>query len=266
MSRWIRSSTLCAFLGLGLCLGTSQARADISLNTSPGMPAAGTPDTNGYTAGFYTDGTINGLTNYPSGLSTAPVPTSSGIPGAATAFTPVVVGPNGTFPIPPWIPNSPASSWIGPTSNGAWVSPLSKPINGFDPATSAPQGYYYYDKSFNLSTTTNAHLTGGLWSTDNNGISIYLNGQFEANATPFNGFLNFNSFTVNSADFVPGMNHIDFVVFNENFTSTPGRSPTGLNVEGTVSNSPEPSTMAVAVLGAIGFLGYGLRRRKAKGG
>jgi hypothetical protein len=108
---------------------------------------------------------------------------------------------------------------------------------------------------------------GGLWATDNNGISIWLNGHDEGNVTPGTGFINFSSFSVNPADFVAGTNHIDFVVFNENFASigVGHASPTGLRVEGSVSSIPEPSTMAVAVLGAIGFIGYGLRRRKAKG-
>ena len=74
MSRWIGSSTLCALLGLGICLGTPQAKADISLNTSPGLPSPGTPDTNGYTASFYHDATTDAITSFPSGLSTAPVP------------------------------------------------------------------------------------------------------------------------------------------------------------------------------------------------
>jgi PEP-CTERM motif len=32
-----------------------------------------------------------------------------------------------------------------------------------------------------------------------------------------------------------------------------------------VTSTPEPSTMAIAGLGALGMIGYGLRRRKGKG-
>jgi hypothetical protein len=32
-----------------------------------------------------------------------------------------------------------------------------------------------------------------------------------------------------------------------------------------VSTTPEPSTLAIAGVGALGFIGYGLRRRKAAG-
>jgi hypothetical protein len=266
MSRWIRFSTLCALLGLGLCLGASQAKADVvSLNTSPGLPAAGTPDTNGYTAAFFTNAAINALTTFPVGLvGGAPAPTASGLPAGTTAFTPVVVGPNGTFPIPPWLNNTAASSWIGPGPHGNSAgSGLPAPINGFSSADSSPQGYYYYDKSFTLTSLSGVSLQGGLWATDNNGISIYLNGHNEGNVTPSNGFISFSSFTVNPADFVLGVNHIDFVVFNENFTPVHS-SPTGLDVQGTVVSVPEPSTMAIAALGAIGFVGYGLRRRKAR--
>jgi len=264
----IRSLTLRALLGLGLCLGASQANADVSLNTSPGLPAAGTPDTNGYTASFFTNAAINALTSFPAGLvGGAPAPTAGGLPGGTTGFTPVVVGPNGTFPVGTnWIANTNTSSWIGPNNHGQTNSAIGNPINGFNPATSAPQGYFYYDKAFNLATTSGVSLSGGLWATDNNGISIYLNGHFEANVTPSNGFVSFNSFSVNAADFASGTNHITFIVFNENFSPVHD-SPTGVRVEGTVLTGviPEPSTMAIAGLGAIGFIGFGLRRRKAKG-
>jgi len=269
MSRWISSSTLC--LGLGLCLGTSQAKADISLNTAPGLPSPGTGGlivTNGYTAGFFQNDAIKGLTSFPSGLvdgAPAPPP-GGGLPtGLTTYFDPVVVG--GGFPIPPWLANTAASSWIGPTKNGgAGTTALPDPNTGWSRTDSSPQGYFYYDKSFTVSST-GAHLVGGLWATDNNGISIYLNGHNEGNVTSgTTGFINFNSFSVNPADFVLGTNHIDFVVFNENFDSLGHghSSPTGLRVEGSVV-VPEPSTMAVAALGAIGFISYGLRRRKAMG-
>jgi len=263
MKRSIGSSTLCALLGLGLCLGTSQAKADINISTSPGLPAAGTQDTNGYTAAFYTNSTINGLTSYPSGLGSAPAPTASGLPAGTTTFTPVVVGPNGTFPVGTnWLNNTTTSSWIGPNSVGAADgSGLPNPINGFSSSNSSPQGYYYYDKSFSLASATGNSLTGGLWATDNNGITIYLNGHDEGNVTSSGGFVSFSSFSINSADFVAGTNHLDFVVFNENFTPVHS-SPTGLNVEGTITSVPEPSTMAIAALGAIGFIGYGLRRRR----
>ena len=157
MSRWIGSSTLCALLGLGLCLGTPQAKADINLATAPGLPGAGLTSTNGYTAAFYTDATINALTSGPTGfVGGATAPSATGAPPAGSvAFTPKVVGTDGVFPTPPWILNTAASSWIGPNSVGATTgSGLPNPINGFNPATSAPQGYFYYDKSFDLSTTT----------------------------------------------------------------------------------------------------------------
>jgi hypothetical protein len=272
MTRLIRSSTLCALLGLGLCLGTPQAKADINLATSPGgggILSGGMPDNNGYTAGFYTDATVTGLTSFPAGLGTAPAPDAGGLPaGLTTTFAPVVVGPNGTFPVGTnWSANTTTSSWIGPNSVGAAgdnavLASYLKP--GFTADHSAPQGYFYYDKSFSLGSTSApaAHLVGGLWATDNNGISIYLNGTLEGAVNPGTGFVSFSSFSVNPADFVVGTNHIDFVVFNENFDPA-HFSPTGLRVEGSVV-VPEPSTMAIAALGAFGFIGYGLRR-KAKG-
>jgi hypothetical protein len=270
MSRRTASTTLCALLGFGLCLGISPAKAgSISLNTMPGMPAPGTPD-NGYTAAFFTNSTINALTALPTGLvGGAPTPTSSGLPAGTTGFTPVVVGPNETYPITPssWMANTTTSSWIGPNAHGASAgTSLPSPINGFGSTDSSPQGYYYYDKSFTLTTTAGASLSGGLWATDNNGISIYLNGHDEGYVSSGgHSFTSFSSFKINPADLVVGTNHIDFVVFNENFAPV-HESPTGLRVEGAFSVLPEPSSMVLAALGAIGSIGYVLRRRTAKGG
>jgi hypothetical protein len=44
-----------------------------------------------------------------------------------------------------------------------------------------------------------------------------------------------------------------------------GNSPVNVTGTSTVANLPEPSSMALAGLGALGFIGYGLRRRKASG-
>jgi hypothetical protein len=43
-----------------------------------------------------------------------------------------------------------------------------------------------------------------------------------------------------------------------------GTSLTETSFTGTLAAVPEPSTMAIAALGALGFIGYGLRRRSAK--
>jgi len=277
MSRWIRSSTLCALLGLGLCLGTSPAKADINISTSPGLPAGGTADPI-YTAAFYTNTAILGIPGpvFPTGfVDGAPAPGPGGLPTSAgpapgavlVGFTPVVV-PNGGFPIPPWVSDTTSSSWIAPTATGGSTSALAPYLaTGFSAATSAPQGYFYYNTSFTLASATGNSLTGGLWATDNNGIAIYLNGNAEGSFVPGStGFISFSSFLINPNDFVKGANNLTFVVFNENFPpATNHESPTGLNVEGAITSVPEPSTLAIAGLGALGMIGYGLRRRKALG-
>jgi hypothetical protein len=47
-------------------------------------------------------------------------------------------------------------------------------------------------------------------------------------------------------------------------SSTASGTPNGLLASITITPVPEPSAMAIAGLGAIGFIAYGLRRRKAR--
>ena len=105
-------------------------------------------------------------------------------------------------------------------------SGLPAPRSGYSASTSAPQGYYYYNTSFTLASGTSSSLTSGPWATENNGISIYLNGVDEGNTTPGDtGFIAFSSFSINPADFVAGAtNNLTFVVFNE-ILRDPPRQP-----------------------------------------
>jgi hypothetical protein len=148
------------------------------------------------------------------------------------------------YPIPPWLGNDSLSAWIGPNTTQA---------NG-------PGGLYDYQTTFTLAGTT--AFIKGLWSSDNAGVQILINGADTFNVSnpygpPFS-FEHFQPFTIGSG-FHAGLNTLDFIVMNGNGGSDLA-GPTGLRVEmsGAV---PEASTWAMMILGfaGIGFMAY---RRK----
>jgi len=78
-----------------------------------------------------------------------------------------------------------------------------------------------------------------------------------------------NSLTLNYSGTLTGPGGVNQAAFFEvSFTQSggPGNAISATVTEtSTIPGVPEPSTMALAALGALGFVGYGLRRRKAKG-
>jgi len=147
---------------------------------------------------------------------------------------------------------------VGGENGGAkWISPQAA-----YPAVD-PSGYYIYQETFNLTnyTPTTAVITGEWWA-DNNSVGIYLNGALE-NTGKVNAYnpstgTNFNI----SSGFQSGINTLDFVVFNQ-----PGSisNPTGLLVDITSSTAaivPEPSTVAVYMVGSLALLGFVIRKKR----
>lgn len=154
---------------------------------------------------------------------------------------------NGEFPIGPWLPNTATSRWISPRLDGAG--------NG-------EEGYFYFQTTFDLTgLDPNSAVITGLWSSDNIGHEILLNGVPTGN--PQAGSFPFLSpFEVSVAQgdaFLPGINTLTFVV--ENLPST--FNPAGLRVEGMVAHAnviPEPSSILLAALG-FGAAAWTARRR-----
>lgn len=149
---------------------------------------------------------------------------------------------DGQFPIGPWVLNNANSRWIGPSSNG----------NG-------NSGTYRYRTTFNLPANANlstASITG-LWSTDDQSVDIFINGNPTSNSTGGHNAL--WPFSVNTG-FQVGLNTLDFELING-----PQGSPTGLRVDGiqgTYLLIPEPATVGLIVIGLVGVCGT-IRRRRA---
>ncbi len=137
------------------------------------------------------------------------------VDGAVDSHYRIVVNPDstspdatvensGAFPIVtgPWVANNDGSKWIGPRFD----------TTGAAGAIGEP-GNYTYRTTVDLSGYDPASVVvTGLWSTDNDGVDILLNGQAtgQKNTVQFGAF---TPFTLNSG-FVAGPNVIEFKVNN----------------------------------------------------
>jgi len=142
------------------------------------------------------------------------------------------------------------SMWLSPYKdiNGGWVS-------------SVPNATFTYSLDFDLSGyDLSSVVISGIWATDNEGISLFLNGVdmgYSAGQTSFSN-QNPEQFTLSSG-FVEGDNTLAFSVFNQ--TGDTG-NPTGLRVEflsASASAIPEPSTYAL-VFGGLALALFLIRK------
>ncbi|MEP7146554.1 MAG: hypothetical protein ABI792_06055 [bacterium] len=105
------------------------------------------------------------------------------------------------FPMERWFPNNEISKWIGPRTDVGLFNEV---------------GTYVYRITFDLSKFK--HKTAvikGLWSSDNNGTDIIINGQSTGYYTPIEAYYGMFPFEITSG-FTEGINTIDFVIYNVN--------------------------------------------------
>ena len=169
------------------------------------------------------------------------------VSGPVTGATYVVN--SATMPSTPpfnWNANGPTSSWISFSST----------------STSSSVGAYVYRTTFDLTgfLPETAVLTGS-WNTDNNGTGILLNGvSFNFTTSPDSYREGPSPFTITS-DFVPGLNTLDFALFDGD-AITGFAGATGLRVDGLeVKAVPEPSTYVLLLAASVGLILLARRKR-----
>ena len=158
----------------------------------------------------------------------------------------------GGFPIPPYLGDSTTSAWIGPNN---------------DSQLNSVPGTYIYRTTFNLSGFPSTAVINGGWSSDNDGLGIYLNGVLVSGPTSFSQFsTGYAPFSITTA-FVLGLNELDFWVHNGGTgvgNNAPGNNPTALRVElsGTVSEVPLPAALPLFATALVGGGVVAWRKRR----
>ena len=254
-SRPIALAGAFALATMALFFGSQGAKADVVLNSGVG----GATYSGGFVAVPITVQSDAQLATFLTANPVVPAPVFS------STFTPVVVNVNP--PVPTfWMANGPNSNWIGPSPNGGSDTNGTPPLStflfpGYSATTDSPQGEYYYTTTFSGKPTATSGLK---WTSDNQGLAVFLNGHSET-FTNTGDFKNFGTFSLNSADFVAGVNTLTFVTFNEAYGAV-HLDPTGVRIEGLLTSAvPEPGMATLAVVGALPMLGlYWARRRRAQ--
>jgi hypothetical protein len=171
--------------------------------------------------------------------------TLTNVPTGASSQTLVRTSVGG-WPIPPWTPDSTTSTWITPNDN-------------FGFGTQA--GNFTYQTSFDLTGyDPNSVSINGLWSFDDYGISILLNGlvvPFSAGLTNVTGFGGWDLFNISSG-FQAGVNTLEFVVEN---AGGPGGLRTDFVAEGTRAGEQLPVPLPLGLF-TLGLAGLGIVARK----
>ncbi len=147
-------------------------------------------------------------------------------------------------------------AWIGENTTSAWIMPEGPDDVGL-------VGEYTYTTTFDLTglDAMTAEIAG-VWSTDNQGTSIVLNGNVFAFTTPENGYNAFHDFALNSG-FVDGVNTLQFIFVNNSDNSGKNAGFTGLRVEmaGTADVSAVPVPAAAWLFGSA-LMGLASIKRK----
>jgi len=182
-------------------------------------------------------------------VPSTPLGTVTGGVTSSQGYPHLVVTKSTAQPFPAWTADVP--------NQGYWISPKVTYVGVPD-----PNGTYIFQETFNLTgfNPTTAAITG-LWAVDNYATGIYLNGVLEGagiGSPTVNAYGSKTPFSINSG-FQSGINTLDFVVKNNG-------GPVGLFVSVTSSTAtalvPEPSTVAVYMVGSLALLGFVIRKKR----
>jgi len=191
-----------------------------------------------------TDPNFTLVPSTPLGTVTGGVTSSQGYPN-------LVVTKAGAPPFPSWTPDVPGHAY--------WISP--KVTYG---GTPDPVGKFIFQETFDLDPSlynASTAVITGTWAEDNYGLGIYLNGVQEVGqvgSPTVNAYGSPSPFTISSG-FQSGINTLDFVVDN-----TGGATGLFVNITSATASSvvPEPSTVAVYMVGSLALLGFVIRKKR----
>ncbi len=224
-------------------------------NTGDGL-AEQAPDLNYTYAYWNTDDLATALTT---------LPTMTNMPMY------VVLSQGLRFPFDPthWMQNTELSQWIAPKPY--YADSVIQSQTPRSDLLSDPVGIYRIRYTIDLTgydSSTAAIL--GRWSPDNGGLGIYVNGVDAGHTAPWSdvgtpAFETWSAFDLTASLFQPGVNTIDFYVYNKPDPNNPNNwgNPVGVRVEWTGSADPwlipEPASLVLSTLGLAGIV---LIRRK----
>ena len=172
-----------------------------------------------------------------------------GPPYSQDPYYQLVSSPIGPGPAYSW---NAFDGWAQPNPPWQWITPYNYEN------LAAPVGNYDYQTTFTLPSNFGNPLLAGLTAMDNCG-TVYLNQHPILTITCPYGYFNAVPFSdSNPADFLAGVNTLDFVVYNAESTG-----PTGLlveNISGSYTATPEPGSFVLFGSGILGLVGV-LRRK-----
>ena len=156
------------------------------------------------------------------------------------------------------------------SSDSRWIAiDISHPESPFDANDDiALTGTYSFITSVDLTgyDATSSQIEGVRFGADNqligvliNGISVFSESPTEPRAEDFKEFHSLG--TVGAGLMLPGLNEIEFKVYNAKFNQEIAANSMGFRAEGLVTANPipEPSTALLLALGLIGFAARGRR-------
>jgi hypothetical protein len=243
---------LTAFLLAGLTSG--QAWADVTFGAS----------------GSDTDGPISGTVTFSAGPGVLNVTLTNTQPnGSQMHLGQGLSDVSFTYIPPTGLSNQPtalsALSGVGFDATGlamgtAWTLASGTPFSG-SPTSSSPPGlpthWVFNPSGFPVTTLATANVGGGAPNMIFPSSGIVEDGLSNGNQNPL--YIGPTIFQLTVPDLTAGTN-LTAANFS-NVTLSFGTAPDATLPAGVV---PEPSTLAIAGLGALGFIGYGLRRRLKK--